>query len=194
MRHERLLVVVLLTFVLSMQASTSRATTAARDIGGAHPFLMSPSSPANVPATAPAPPQDPTGVEASLEPDGLFGPPTRAAIRDWQQSREAPPTGYLNGAEAELLRAAAAPLQAVPAAEPNASSAAPPSASTTEADSNPATPIVATQGAPPNAAAPNAEPAARTALGSRRRSSLIDISSGQSDSSPMTTLKPPSKR
>ena len=40
-------------------------------------------------------------------PDGLFGPRTRAAIRDWQQSRGAPPTGYLNGAEAELLRTAA---------------------------------------------------------------------------------------
>ena len=34
-------------------------------------------------------------------PDGLFGPRTRAAIRDWQQSRGAWPTGYLNGAEAE---------------------------------------------------------------------------------------------
>ena len=75
-----------------------------------------------------AAPQDPSAVEASLElqrptrqliqqglrnegfdpgtPDGLFGPRTRAAIREWQQSRGASPTGYLNGAEAELLRTA----------------------------------------------------------------------------------------
>ena len=33
------------------------------------------------------------------EPDGLFGPRTRAAIRGWQRSRGAPQTGYLNGAE-----------------------------------------------------------------------------------------------
>ena len=38
-------------------------------------------------------------------PDGLFGPRTRAAIRAWQASRGAPPTGYLTGSEAELLRA-----------------------------------------------------------------------------------------
>ena len=31
-------------------------------------------------------------------PDGLFGPRTRAAIRDWQTSRGATATGYLNGA------------------------------------------------------------------------------------------------
>ena len=42
-------------------------------------------------------------------PDGLFGPRTRAAIQDWQQSRGAPLTGYLNGPEAELLRRASSP-------------------------------------------------------------------------------------
>ena len=51
-------------------------------------------------------------------PDGLFGPRTRAAIRDWQQSRGASPTGYLNGAEAELLRTAAAPPPTAPGAPP----------------------------------------------------------------------------
>ena len=89
-------------------------------------------------------------------PDGLFGPPTRAAIRDWQQSRGASPTGYLNGAEAELLRTAAAPPpavpeappppQAVPAVHPSSSSAAAPRPSTlAETDSNPAPAIVATE-------------------------------------------------
>ena len=39
-------------------------------------------------------------------PDGLFGPRTRAAIRDWQASRGVTATGYLTGAEAEFLRTA----------------------------------------------------------------------------------------
>ena len=38
--------------------------------------------------------------------DGLFGPRTRAAIRGWQASRGTPPSGYLNGTQAELLRSA----------------------------------------------------------------------------------------
>lgn len=46
--------------------------------------------------------------------DGLFGPRTRAAIRDWQQSRGAPRTGYLNRAQVELLRAAGALPPALP--------------------------------------------------------------------------------
>ena len=120
-----------------------------------------------------AAPQDPSVVERSLElqrstrrliqqglrnegldpgtPDGLFGPRTRAAIREWQQSRGASPTGYLTAAEAELLRTAAAPppatpeapppLEAVPAVAPTASSAATAPASTpTETDSSPASP------------------------------------------------------
>ena len=81
-------------------------------------------------------------------PDGLFGPRTRAAIRDWQQSRGASPTGYLNGAEAELLRTAATPpaaapeapppLEVIPAVAPTASSAAAAPASTpTETDPSP---------------------------------------------------------
>ena len=42
------------------------------------------------------------------DPDGLFGPRTRGAIRRWQEARRVPPTGYLTGPEAELLRVAGA--------------------------------------------------------------------------------------
>ena len=105
MRHERLLVVVLLALVPSMHAAANLA-----------------------PGAAPAE-QDPLVVEASLNldratrrliqqqlrnegfdpgtPDGLFGPRTRGAIRDWQRARGARPTGYLNREEADLLRPAA---------------------------------------------------------------------------------------
>ena len=144
-------------------------------------------------------PQDSSAVEASLAPDrstrrliqqglrnegfdpgtpdGLFGPRTRAAIRDWQQSRGASPTGYLNGAEAQLLRAAAAPSpavleappppQAVPAVDPSASSAvAPPASTLAETDSNPAPATVATEeGDPQNAAASNTQQRTRAADG-----------------------------
>ena len=55
-------------------------------------------------------------------PDGLFGPRTRAAIRRWQEARGLPATGYLDGGQAELLRAAAVP--SVASAEPVAPSAA----------------------------------------------------------------------
>ena len=41
-------------------------------------------------------------------PDGLFGPRTRGAIRAWQAARGQAATGYLDGAQADLLRAAAA--------------------------------------------------------------------------------------
>ena len=37
--------------------------------------------------------------------DGLFGPRTRAAIRNWQLSRGGRATGYLNGPQVEALRA-----------------------------------------------------------------------------------------
>ena len=40
--------------------------------------------------------------------DGLFGPQTRAAIRDWQAARGAAATGYLDAVQADLLRSAAA--------------------------------------------------------------------------------------
>ena len=45
--------------------------------------------------------------------DGLFGPRTRAAIRDWQTSRGSRATGYLDGAAAEALRTAGASSSAV---------------------------------------------------------------------------------
>lgn len=38
--------------------------------------------------------------------DGLFGARTRAAIRRWQESRAAAATGFLDGSEADVLRAA----------------------------------------------------------------------------------------
>ncbi len=124
-------------------------------------------------------PQDPAASEATLAldrptrrliqqglrnegfdpgtPDGLFGPRTRAAIRDWQQSRGASPTGYLNGAEAELLRTAAAapptepegapPPEVVPAGDLTASPAAvAPAPTPTETDpSRPSPATVAAQ-------------------------------------------------
>ena len=40
--------------------------------------------------------------------DGLFGPRTRVAIRGWQSSRGARPTGYLDGAAVKALRSAGA--------------------------------------------------------------------------------------
>ena len=46
-------------------------------------------------------------------PNGLVGPRTRAAIRRWQAARGASPTGYLDGMQAEVLRAAGAPRASV---------------------------------------------------------------------------------
>ena len=43
--------------------------------------------------------------------DGLFGPRTRDAVRRWQQARGVPATGYLDGGQADLLRAAVASPQ-----------------------------------------------------------------------------------
>ena len=73
--------------------------------------------------------------------DGLFGPRTRAAIRNWQSARGGRATGYLDGAAAEALRSAGAepvattaaagvapPLPAVPAAQQQAASGQPSSA------------------------------------------------------------------
>ena len=83
--------------------------------------------------------RDPSAVEASLNldratrrliqqglrndgfdpgvPDGLFGPRTRAAIRQWQEARGIPSSGYLSSAEAELLRAVGMPQPAAPTAD-----------------------------------------------------------------------------
>ncbi|MDE0004605.1 MAG: SUMF1/EgtB/PvdO family nonheme iron enzyme [Rhodospirillaceae bacterium] len=96
-------------------------------------------------------------------PDGLFGPRTRAAIQDWQQSCGASLTGYLNGPEAELLRTASAPPPAAsgayrrhqlpPDVNASALSAAATRASTAEGtDSNPAPATVAAEVDPRNAA------------------------------------------
>ena len=70
--------------------------------------------------------------------DGLFGPRTRSAIRNWQSSRGGRATGYLDGAAVEALRpaggfgpalAAVAPPARPPAAAPQpASSTGAPSA------------------------------------------------------------------
>ena len=56
--------------------------------------------------------------------DGLFGPRTRAAIREWQSTRGARATGYLDGPAAEALRSADTE-PAVPAADAAASPARP---------------------------------------------------------------------
>ena len=58
--------------------------------------------------------------------DGLFGPRTRAAIRNWQSSRGGRATGYLDGPAVEALRPAvgSVPAAAVPAAPPPAATAA----------------------------------------------------------------------
>ena len=45
-------------------------------------------------------------------PDGLFGPRTRGAVRRWQEAQGRPPTGYLDSAQTEVLRAASAPRSA----------------------------------------------------------------------------------
>ena len=71
--------------------------------------------------------------------DGLFGPRTRAAIRQWQESRAAPATGYLNRPAVETLR--------------NLDSSAPLAASTGYRTVTPATPpAVAEASQPPEAA------------------------------------------
>ena len=97
MRHARLAVILWLAFVLSIA-----------------PVLMPPRAP-GFGATVATAAQDPSAVEAALgldrptrrliqqrlrnegfdagEPDGLFGPRTRAAIRAWQAAREQAETG-----------------------------------------------------------------------------------------------------
>ena len=142
-------------------------------------------------------PQDPAAAEAALAldrstrrliqqglrnegfdhgtPDGLFGPRTRAAIREWQQSRGGSPTGYLSSAEADLLRTAATPLptvgeappllEVVPAGDLTASPAAAAPASTrTETDPGRPSPVtVAAQEVDPqNTAERNTRQGTRT--------------------------------
>ena len=52
--------------------------------------------------------------------DGLFGPLTRAAIRQWQSSRGTRSTGYLDSASAESLRTVGASRPVVAGTEPSA--------------------------------------------------------------------------
>ena len=59
--------------------------------------------------------------------DGLFGPRTRAAIRNWQSSRGGRATGYLDGAAVEALRSAGGSVPAS-AARASAATQAPPAA------------------------------------------------------------------
>ena len=106
-------------------------------------------------------------------PDGLFGPRTRAAIRDWQQSRRASPTGYLNSAQAEFLRTAAAPPpavaaaplppHAVPAGDPSASPRPRHRAATGSLRDSTASPLAAVAAVRPPASASSAPAAQRAA-------------------------------
>ena len=128
MRYQGFVVVLLLWLgAPALVANGGAVVSMTRGFAVADPALMPPSPPAlSAPATTGA--QDPAAVEASLgldrsarrliqqelrnegfdpgTPDGLFGPRTRAAIRRWQASQGTSPSGYLDGSEAELLRAA----------------------------------------------------------------------------------------
>ena len=71
----------------------------------------------------------------------MFGPRTRAAIRNWQTSRGARATGYLDGASAEALRTAGASGEAVAQVArpgPTATTAVQPQAAPAAAASPPA--------------------------------------------------------
>ncbi len=127
-------VVPLLAFVMAaLVASGAVAKTPRGFTVGTDPVLTTRQAPA-VLATVTTTAQDPPAVEASLgldrsarrliqqglrnegfdpgAPDGLFGPRTRGALRRWQEARGMPATGYLDGAQAELLRTAGAPVAA----------------------------------------------------------------------------------
>ena len=130
MRSEKRAATLLLVFIASVLKADGAAVKAQQSFGvGVEP----PRGPA-FQAVVTTAEQDPGTVEASLgldrparrliqqglrnegfdpgAPDGLFGPRTRAAIRSWQASRGASPSGYLDGAEAELLRGAGSPADA----------------------------------------------------------------------------------
>ena len=64
--------------------------------------------------------------------DGVFGPRTRAAIRNWQSARATRATGYLDGPSAAALRSAGDPAAAAPRIAPSAP--APSSAGTAAQD------------------------------------------------------------
>ena len=134
MSATQLAVALLSAFGAAAPATNGTVVEAAPGFAGkANGAVMLPRPPA-FRATLTAAEQDPATVEASLgldrltrrliqqglinegfdpgAPDGLFGPRTRAAIRRWQESRDVrdvQASGYLNGTEAELLRAAGSP-------------------------------------------------------------------------------------
>ena len=132
MRCERLAVVLLLAAVLApvFMPNGVAAQVPHGLATGSDPILMLSRAPA-FRATANTAAQGPPASEVSLgldrpnrrriqrglrnegfdpgAPDGLFGPRTRAAIRSWQEAQGVPATGYLDGPQAELLRAAGAP-------------------------------------------------------------------------------------
>ena len=155
--------------------------------GKANGAVMLP-RPAAFRVTLTAAEQDPATVEASLgldrptrrliqqgltnegfdpgAPDGLFGPRTRTAIRRWQESRDVrdvQASGYLNGAEAELLRAAASPqpVETEPAAPPPVTELLlPPAGSPPPVAPPVAEPPETARSRPPTADTPLSEPAA----------------------------------
>ena len=146
MRSE-LTVSLLLATVLSVvlvNGSVVTARTGECMAAGPPPVQASPTS------TTPAEQDDPSLVEESLmildpptrqriqqglrnegfdpgEPDGLFGPRTRTAIREWQESRGLMPTSYLDDPQVEFLRAAGVllPLESETVATVAESSAVP---------------------------------------------------------------------
>ena len=141
MRGQRLAVPPLLPFVVLVLSGDPATATRTRGLAlGPEPDPLLRPVPAFQhtlsPATQdPAVEQDPPALELALgldratrrliqqglhregfdpgAPDGLFGPRTRGAIHRWQQARGLPPTGYLDGGQAELLRASAAPRPTV---------------------------------------------------------------------------------
>ena len=158
----RLTLVLLPALVLSgLMAKGEAVTTAAT----AAPALMSSGGTALRFTVGTTAQDDPSTVEASLEldrptrrliqqglrnegfdpgmPDGLFGLRTRDAIRDWQQSRGDSSTGYLSAAQAELLRAAAAPPAAMSDATSPDDGALEALRSRAEAEAEPTLPVVA---------------------------------------------------
>ena len=131
MSPRHLAVVLLPLFVAAAPGTNGAVVEAAADFAVWPDAPPLPLRPPAFRATSAAAEQDPATVETSLgldrplrrliqqgltnegfdpgAPDGLFGPRTRAAIRGWQESRGVQVSGYLNGAEAELLRAAGSP-------------------------------------------------------------------------------------
>ena len=142
MRCKGLAVVLSLAVLVPVFMTNGVAAQAPHGLAtGSDPILMLSRAPA-FRATANTAAQDPAAAEASLvldrptrrliqqglrnegfdpgAPDGLFGPRTRAAIRNWQQAQGEAASGYLNRVQAELLRAATAPLPGAAATAPPA--------------------------------------------------------------------------